>query len=235
MSKWNQIKSAVKQENAIKEINKSTPTVALKSKDTVAIVVVNTASDDLNLTPKRILKLKDKCGIAFTGSIYDGMKIMKSLKNQFLERSMCSDNGEPISRIVNDLSLKMQAPTQYREGLVYSTGLIFASTENDEPTIYQIMPGGDVFKKKALCLGQNFKRAEAYLTDNLHKFSELDENELVVHGIKALLLTMKHTTYTRYNKINVMAGVVSTHTPFHVIMGSETDDLVDIALKTTNF
>jgi len=84
----------------------------------------------------------------------------------------------------------MQTTTQRYDRRPYGVGLLVAGYDEKGPHVYQVTPSATFFNCKANSIGSRSQSARTYLERNLGTFLDSSNDDIICHGILAILGTL---------------------------------------------
>lgn len=177
-------------EYAMEAVKLGTATVGLKNKDYAVLVALCKPTSELSDTQRKIIPIDDHLGISIAGLTADARVLSRYLRSECLNYKHSYDTTYPVSRLITNLGNKMQTTTQRYDRRPYGVGLLVAGYDERGPHIYQVTPSATFFNCKANSIGSRSQSARTYLEKNLNKFLDSSKDEIIRHGIRAILGTL---------------------------------------------
>lgn len=167
-----------------------TATVGLKNRDTAVLVALCKPTSELSRSQRKIIPIDDHLGISIAGITADARVLSRYLRSECLNYKHSYDFTYPVTRLITNLGNKMQTTTQRYDRRPYGVGLLVAGYDEKGPHIYQVTPSATFYNCKANSIGSRSQSARTYLERNLNSFLDCSNDEIICHGINAILGTL---------------------------------------------
>ncbi|XP_062064801.1 proteasome subunit alpha type-1-like [Lepus europaeus] len=174
-------------EYAMEAVKQGSATVGLKSKTHAVLVALKRAQSELAAHQKKILHVDNHIGISIAGLTADARLLCNFMRQECLDSRFVFDRPLPVSRLVSLIGSKTQIPTQRYGRRPYGVGLLIAGYDDMGPHIFQTCPSANYFDCRAMSIGARSQSARTYLERHMSEFMECNLNELVKHGLRALI------------------------------------------------
>jgi len=167
-----------------------TATVGLKNRESAVLVALCKPTSELSATQRKIIPIDDHLGISIAGITADARVLSRYLRSECLNYKHSYDSTYPVSRLITNLGNKMQTTTQRYDRRPYGVGLLVAGYDEKGPHVYQVTPSATFFNCKANSIGSRSQSARTYLERNLGTFLDSSNDDIICHGILAILGTL---------------------------------------------
>ncbi|EDW52370.1 proteasome subunit alpha type-1 [Drosophila sechellia] len=219
-------------EYAMEAVKLGTATVGLKNKDYAVLVALCKPTSELSDTQRKIIPIDDHLGISIAGLTADARVLSRYLRSECLNYKHSYDSTYPVSRLITNLGNKMQTTTQRYDRRPYGVGLLVAGYDERGPHIYQVTPSATFFNCKANSIGSRSQSARTYLERNLNKFLDCSKDEIIRHGIRAILGTLptdEHQGKDNAGQFDITVAIVGKDQPFKMYSVKESAKYVALA------
>ncbi|XP_016964622.1 proteasome subunit alpha type-1 [Drosophila biarmipes] len=219
-------------EYAMEAVKLGTATVGLKNKETAVLVALCKPTSELSATQRKIIPIDDHLGISIAGITADARVLSRYLRSECLNYKHSYDSTYPVSRLITNLGNKMQTTTQRYDRRPYGVGLLVAGYDEKGPHIYQVTPSANFFNCKANSIGSRSQSARTYLERNLGTFLDSSNDEIICHGILAILGTLptdEHQSKENSGQFNITVAIVGKNQPFKILSSEENDKYLKMA------
>lgn len=125
-------------------------------------------------------------GIALAGLAPDARVLSNFMRQQAMSSRLLYDRPIAIKRVVDSIAEKAQVNTQHYGRRPYGVGLLVAGVDKAGPHLWEFQPSGMVLEYKGAAIGARSQSARTYLERNFAEFENVDKDELIQHGLKAL-------------------------------------------------
>ncbi|EDX04473.1 proteasome subunit alpha type-1 [Drosophila simulans] len=224
-------------EYAMEAVKLGTATVGLKNKDYAVLVALCKPTSELSDTQRKIIPIDDHLGISIAGLTADARVLSRYLRSECLNYKHSYDSTYPVSRLITNLGNKMQTTTQRYDRRPYGVGLLVAGYDERGPHIYQVTPSATFFNCKANSIGSRSQSARTYLERNLNKFLDCSKDEIIRHGIRAILGTLptdEHQGKDNAGQFDITVAIVGKDQPFKMYSVKESAKYVALAKLNDN-
>lgn len=208
-------------EYAMEAVKQGSACIGLKNADHAVLLALKRSTSELSAHQKKIIPVDEHIGIAIAGLTADARVLTRYMRNECINERYAHDQALPVSRLVAQMGLKMQACTQRYDRRPYGVGLLIAGHDSKGPHIFQTCPSSNYFDCKAMAIGARSQSARTYLEKHLDVFKTVNLNELVKHGLLALRECLPNDM--ELSNKNVSIAVVGKGRPFTLY----DDDSVD--------
>ncbi|SPP81588.1 blast:Proteasome subunit alpha type-1 [Drosophila guanche] len=210
-----------------------TATVGLKNQDIAVLVALSKPSSELSASQRKIIPIDDHLGISIAGITADARVISRYLRSECLSYKHSYGSAYPVSRLITNLGNKMQTTTQRYDRRPYGVGLLVGGYDEKGPHIYQVTPSATFYNCKANSIGSRSQSARTYLERNLDKFLNCPNDEMICHGIQAILGSLPTDEFQSKNgvasQLNITIAIVGKDQPFKILNEIETEKYVAMA------
>nr|NP_001285798.1 proteasome alpha6 subunit, isoform B [Drosophila melanogaster]NP_523532.1 proteasome alpha6 subunit, isoform A [Drosophila melanogaster]P12881.1 RecName: Full=Proteasome subunit alpha type-1; AltName: Full=PROS-Dm35; AltName: Full=Proteasome 35 kDa subunit [Drosophila melanogaster]AOQ13914.1 Prosalpha6-PA [synthetic construct]AAF52875.1 proteasome alpha6 subunit, isoform A [Drosophila melanogaster]AFH89821.1 FI20108p1 [Drosophila melanogaster]AHN54312.1 proteasome alpha6 subunit, isoform B len=222
-------------EYAMEAVKLGTATVGLKNKDYAVLVALCKPTSELSDTQRKIIPIDDHLGISIAGLTADARVLSRYLRSECLNYKHSYDTTYPVSRLITNLGNKMQTTTQRYDRRPYGVGLLVAGYDERGPHIYQVTPSATFFNCKANSIGSRSQSARTYLEKNLNKFLDSSKDEIIRHGIRAILGTLPTDEQGKdAGQYDITVAIVGKDQPFTILSNKDSAKHVAIAKENDN-
>ncbi|KAH8249042.1 hypothetical protein KR032_005404, partial [Drosophila birchii] len=211
-------------EYAMEAVKLGTATVGLKNRDTAVLVALCKPASELSASQRKIIPIDDHLGISIAGITADARVLSKYLRSECLNYKHSYDFTYPVTRLITNLGNKMQTTTQRYDRRPYGVGLLVAGYDEKGPHIYQVTPSATFFNCKANSIGSRSQSARTYLDRNLNSFLDCSEDDIICHGINAILGTLptdEHQSRDTPSQYSITVAIVGKNQPFKILSEAE--------------
>ncbi|XP_015596813.1 proteasome subunit alpha type-1 [Cephus cinctus] len=209
-------------EYAMEAVKLGSATLGLKNKTHAVLIALKRATSELSAYQKKIIPIDKHMGITISGLTADARMLSRYMRTECLNYKYSHDDVLPVSRLIAALGNKMQTCTQRYDRRPYGVGLLVAGYDDQGPHIYQTCPSANYFDCKAMAMGARSQSARTYLEKHLNEFANCELNELVKHGLRALLDTLPNEDALTIK--NVSIAIVGKGTEFTILDETATAD-----------
>ncbi|XP_017075523.1 proteasome subunit alpha type-1 [Drosophila eugracilis] len=219
-------------EYAMEAVKLGTATVGLKNKETAVLVALCKPTSELSATQRKIIPIDDHLGISIAGITADARVLSRYLRSECLNYKHSYDSTYPVSRLITNLGNKMQTTTQRYDRRPYGVGLLVAGYDEKGPHVYQVTPSATFFNCKANSIGSRSQSARTYLERNLAKFWDCSNDDIICHGILAILGTLptdEHQSKENAAQFNITVAIVGKNQPFKILTEAENEKYLKMA------
>ncbi|KAH8352466.1 hypothetical protein KR084_004320, partial [Drosophila pseudotakahashii] len=219
-------------EYAMEAVKLGTATVGLKNRETAVLVALCKPTSELSATQRKIIPIDDHLGISIAGITADARVLSRYLRSECLNYKHSYDSTYPVSRLITNLGNKMQTTTQRYDRRPYGVGLLVAGYDEKGPHVYQVTPSATFFNCKANSIGSRSQSARTYLERNLGTFLESSNDDIICHGILAILGTLptdEHQSKENAAQFNITVAIVGKNQPFKILSNEENDRYLKMA------
>ncbi|EDV58474.1 proteasome subunit alpha type-1 [Drosophila erecta] len=218
-------------EYAMEAVKLGTATVGLKNKENAVLVALCKPTSELSATQRKIIPIDDHLGISIAGLTADARVLSRYLRSECLNYKHSYDLTYPVSRLITNLGNKMQTTTQRYDRRPYGVGLLVAGYDERGPHIYQVTPSATFFNCKANSIGSRSQSARTYLEKNLKKFPDCSKDEIICHGILAILGTVPTDEHqSKENaQFNITVAIAGKNQPFKILTDKENAQYLNMA------
>lgn len=184
--------------------------VGLCSRTHVVLVALKRSPADLASHQRKIIRIDDHFGIALSGLTSDARVLTKIMHREALKLRMEQSRLIPVARLVENIAHLAQVNTQEYGGRPFGVGLLIASAnsspspslslsphfinDNDEGEnqvhLWEFSPNGMAIEYRATAIGARSQSARTWLENHVDEFEELDLENLIMMGLKALRETI---------------------------------------------
>ncbi|XP_017025418.1 proteasome subunit alpha type-1 [Drosophila kikkawai] len=211
-------------EYAMEAVKLGTATVGLKNRDTAVLVALCKPASELSASQRKIIPIDDHLGISIAGITADARVLSKYLRAECLNYKHSYDFTYPVTRLITNLGNKMQTTTQRYDRRPYGVGLLVAGYDEKGPHIYQVTPSATFFNCKANSIGSRSQSARTYLDRNLNSFLDCSKDDIICHGINAILGTLptdEHQSRDTPSQYSITVAIVGKNQPFKILSEEE--------------
>jgi len=173
-------------EYAMEAVKQGSACIGLKNADFAILLALKRSTSELSAHQKKIIPVDEHIGVTIAGLTADARILTRFMRNECINERYAHDQPLPVSRLVSQLGLKMQACTQRYDRRPYGVGLLIAGYDSRGPHIFQTCPSANYFDCKAMAIGARSQSARTYLEKHLDQFPTVSLDELVKHGLLAL-------------------------------------------------
>lgn len=126
-------------EYAMEAVNQGSTAIAMKNKEFSIIVALKRAPSELSAYQEKIMILDDHIGAAIAGLTADGSYLSKSMRKMCEYNRWSYNEPIPVSHLLNDITLKMQPPTQRYGSRPFGSGMVIAGYDALGPHVYYLV------------------------------------------------------------------------------------------------
>ncbi|XP_016925942.3 proteasome subunit alpha type-1 [Drosophila suzukii] len=219
-------------EYAMEAVKLGTATVGLKNRESAVLVALCKPTSELSATQRKIIPIDDHLGISIAGITADARVLSRYLRSECLNYKHSYDSTYPVSRLITNLGNKMQTTTQRYDRRPYGVGLLVAGYDEKGPHVYQVTPSATFFNCKANSIGSRSQSARTYLERNLGTFLDSSNDDIICHGILAILGTLptdEHQSKENTAQFNITVAIVGKNQPFKILSSEENDKYLKMA------
>ena len=134
--------------------------------------------------PEKVFKVDEHLGIATSGLVADGRKLVEEARNEAQKHMMTYDEEIPTSVLAKFIADRCQHFTQYGGVRPYGLSTITGGVKDDNPKVYHTDPSGTLNQWNAIAIGKGREDATEHLEENWE--NDLSEDEAIDLAISAL-------------------------------------------------
>jgi 20S proteasome subunit alpha 6 len=204
-------------EYATEAVKQGSACVGLKSNKAAVLVTLNRSSGELASYQKKLVRVDDHMGYAYSGLSSDARVLGNYMRNLALQSKMLFSRPVPVFRVVEKISDKAQINTQRYGRRPYGVGLLVIGFDETGPHLYEFLPSGNSFEYYAMSIGARCQSAKTYLEKHYQSFADASVNNLIVHGLRSLRDTAQQEKELTTN--NVSIAIVGADQTFQILEG----------------
>jgi len=212
---WNPKGKLLQVDYAMEAVKQGSICVGLRSKNFTVLCTLKKSKSDLASFQEKIFKVDDHIGMAISGLTADARVICKYMRNECLNHKYVYDSPHPFGRLLNKVAEKSQIKTQRQSKRPYGVGLLVGGYDQDGPHLYETSPNGEINEYYAYSIGARSQSARTYLENHFGKFTDLNAEQLILHGIKAVSTSIQDDTDLTAKSIEV--AIVGFGQPFKIL------------------
>ncbi len=164
--------------------------LGLRSNKYVVLAALRRSPNELATHQKKLQKIDEHMGIAFSGLTADGRSLVKYLRGEALNNKYVYGQNIQASRVVADLADMHQRCTQSYVRRPYGVGLLVAACDQTGPHLYVTEPSGNYFEYLAMAIGSRSQTSRTYLEKEFKSFADATPEDLIKHAVKALAISL---------------------------------------------
>ncbi|MFB6111112.1 MAG: archaeal proteasome endopeptidase complex subunit alpha [Halobacteriaceae archaeon] len=195
-------------EYAHEAVSQGAPSVAVRTPDGVVLAVRRRLRSPLLVgeSVEKLHKIDDHIGIASTGHVADGRKLIEAARQQAQVNRLRYE--EPISTeaLTKALTDNIQEYTQMGGTRPFGVSLLIGGVEDGTPHLYEADPSGNPTAWKARAVGNNSSAAQEYAEEHY------DDDAGIDSGIELALGALAATDDDELEPEKVAVAVVETAT-----------------------
>ncbi|WFC97419.1 proteasome endopeptidase complex [Malassezia yamatoensis] len=177
-------------EYALEAVKQGSAVIGLRSKTHAVLVALKRAPSELASYQRKMLKIDKHIGIGFAGLTSDARVLSNYMRQLSLSSRLVYARAMPLSRLISALADRAQLNTMQYGKRPYGVGFLVIGVDDTGPHLYEFSPTGNCYEYHAMSLGARNQSAKTYLERHLEEFTDVDLDELVVHGLRALRETL---------------------------------------------
>lgn len=157
-------------------------------------------------------------GIVISGMTADARFLCKYMRNECLNYWYTHESQHPSERLVAKIGRKSQVKTAHPAKRPFGVGMLVGAVDETGSHIFETCPSGNYYEFHAMAIGDRCQSAKTYLEKNFESFKGLGAQELIAHGVKAMLASAQDTELTEHN---ISIGVVGRDQEFKTLSKDE--------------
>ena len=211
-------------EYAMEAVNQGNLLLGLKSSTHVVLIGFKSAPNEvLSYYPEKLFKVSPHICIGIAGLTPDGRLLYQYMKNECLNYSYTYNANYPVERLVMKIAEKSQLKTQRGENKrPYGVGLLIAGCDKTGPRLFRTCPSANYYEYHCVAIGSRCQGATTFLENNMEKFENMNREDLIKSGLKA----MKGALDVKVNGKNLDIMVVGIGENVSVLEEGEIDRLL---------
>ena len=186
------------------------------------------APNELASYHKKLAKIDDHCGVAFSGLHADGRALCKFMREECMTHRFRFGSSLPLSRLSMKVANRAQKQTQWIGGRPLGVGLLIIGTDSNGAHLLEATPTGNAFLYEAQALGARSQSAKTYLERVVGEdgtgFHDMNAEQLMHHALMALKETSSEKKLTSENTACALLGLGM---PFKELNGEEKQVFLD--------
>lgn len=173
-------------EYALEAVKQGSAVVGLRSNTHAVLVALKRAPSELASYQKKMLRIDNHIGMAISGLTSDARVLSNFMRQLALSSRLVYSRPLPVSRLMASLSDRAQYNTMQYSKRPYGVGFLVIGVDSQGPHLYEFSPTGNCFEYYAMALGARSQSAKTYLELKYDNFKEMNLDELIVEGLRAL-------------------------------------------------
>ncbi|GJN14978.1 hypothetical protein PR202_gb01861 [Eleusine coracana subsp. coracana] len=216
-------------EYAMEAVKQGAATVGLCSCTHAVLVASNKPASELSSFQRKVFRVADHVGVAFSGLTADGRVLTKFLRNECINHAFVYEAQLPVSRLALRLADKAQVCTQRSWKRPYGVGLLVAGLDETGPHLYYNCPSGNYFEYQAFAIGSRSQAAKTFLERKFEGFNKYTPEQLIKDALSAIKETLQGEKLTSSNCTVAIVGRIEDGTaePFQVVDTKRIQAIID--------
>ena len=206
-------------EYAAQAVNQGSPVVGLKSEKAVVLVALKRRATELESYTEKLFGIDAHLGVGIAGLNADGRVLHKHMRQECLNHRYVYDAPMNVGRLAAHLGKKAQKATQSASKRPFGVGMLLAGSDKVGVHLYETSPTGNLYDYIATAIGGRSQSARTYLEKHFETFKDCSDNELVLHGLRALTKCLEQDGHLTAE--NVSVGVCSIESRWKLLSGAE--------------
>ena len=171
-------------EYATEAVKKGATALGVVYEDGAVLAATRTTLDLQVRNPEKVFKVDEHLGVATSGLVADGRKLVEEARNEAQKHMMTYDEEIPTSVLAKFIADRCQHFTQYGGVRPYGLSTISGGVKDGNPQVYHTDPSGTLSQWNAVAIGKGRENAKEHLEDNWQE--DLAEDEAIDLAVSAL-------------------------------------------------
>ena len=206
-------------EYAMEAVKQGATVVGLKSRDTVVLCSQSRRQGVLESYQQKLFKIDDHIAVGIAGLTADARILHKQMRNECLNHKYAYETPMNCGRLAGHLGRKAQKATQTAEKRPFGVGMLIAGADKTGVHLYETCPSGNVYDYISMAIGGRSQSAKTYLEKHFRTFEDAPEEELIRHGLQALIKCLDQDTTLIPESVSVC--VIGLNSNFKKLTESE--------------
>ncbi|TVU20541.1 hypothetical protein EJB05_36754 [Eragrostis curvula] len=216
-------------EYAMEAVKQGAACVGIRSGNYVVLATVNKAASELSSHQRKLFRVADHVGVAFSGLTADGRVLSRFLRSECINHAFVYEAPLPVSRLALRLADKAQVCTQRSWKRPYGVGLLVAGLDETGAHLYYNCPSGNYFEYQAFAIGSRSQAAKTFLERRYEGFNKYTPEQLIKDALSAIKETLQGEKLTSSNCTIAIVGRRDDGTvePFQMIDAERIQAIID--------
>lgn len=195
-------------EYAHEAVSQGAPSVGVRTPAGVVLAVRRRLRSSLLVgeSVEKLHKIDDHIGIASTGHVADGRRLIEFARQQAQVNRLRYDEPITVESLTKSLTDNIQEFTQMGGTRPFGVSLLIGGVQDDEPFLYEADPSGNPTAWKARAVGNNAAAAQEYVEENYEADDDVDA------GVELALAALGETDDEELTPETVSVAVIETTT-----------------------